>query len=85
MRRTREGDKHESAQHNDTKDMASQPNSFYSVVVQQVGYIQQQLASIEDAVLMVQDGMDDLSRKLERLDQVEKLKIEKQSQLHVAG
>lgn len=65
--------------------MASQPNSFYSVVVQQVGYIQQQLASIEDAVLMVQDGMDDLSRKLERLDQVEKLKIEKQSQLHVAN
>jgi hypothetical protein len=30
--------------------MASQPNSFYSVVAQQVGYIQQQLASIEDVI-----------------------------------
>jgi flagellin-like hook-associated protein FlgL len=30
--------------------MASQPNSFSDIAVQQGGYIQQQLASIEDAI-----------------------------------
>jgi hypothetical protein len=44
----------------------------------------QQFGSIQQLLISVLDGMDDVSRKLERLqDTVEKLRIE--GQLHVAS
>lgn len=49
------------------RTMASQPNSFSDVVVQQVRYTQQQLTSIEDAVQKCSDGVQRLQGTVENL------------------